>query len=97
MLASGWVEEVRTLLRAGYHGGLTPLKGLGYKEIIRVISGQCDHAAAVETIKQNTRRFAKRQQTWFRGDSGVTWIDVSDLSSAEVATRLLAQLSKTAG
>lgn len=88
MLAAGWVEEVRGLLAQGYSANLSPMKSLGYKEINAYLCGETDYQAAMSEIKQNTRRFAKRQQTWFRADSEITWYDVSALDSATVAERL---------
>jgi tRNA dimethylallyltransferase len=89
MLAAGLVEEVRHLLAQGYSAELSPLKSLGYKEIITYLRGETDFDTAVAEIKQNTRRFAKRQQTWFRADRLIHWFDVSALDSATVAEHLL--------
>jgi tRNA dimethylallyltransferase len=93
MLASGLVHEVRGLLDQGYAPTLSPLKSLGYKEIIQYFHGEMDFPTTVEKIKQNTRRFAKRQQTWFRADSRIVWFDVTTLSSATVASQLWESIS----
>jgi tRNA dimethylallyltransferase len=88
MLAAGWEAEVRGLLAQGYAPTLGPLRSLGYKEMTSAICGELDRATAIAQIKQNTRRFAKRQQTWFRADPQITWIEVSALSSATVAMQV---------
>lgn len=92
MLAAGWEDEVRSLLAQGYAPTLGPLRSLGYKEMIAAIHGEIAHMTAIELIKQNTRRFAKRQQTWFRADPCLRWLDVSALDSATVAARIAKML-----
>ena len=91
MIENGWEAEVRQLLQRGYSPELSPLKSLGYKEMIAYVSGEYDHNTAVALIKQNTRRFAKRQQTWFRADPQIQWFDVLSLDSEEVAESLFLQ------
>jgi len=82
---AGLVEEVRRLLDAGYARDLPALQGLGYKEIIAHIDGQVSLEEATKVLKRNTRGFAKRQLTWFRRDSRIRWLDVTDKSSEQVA------------
>jgi tRNA dimethylallyltransferase len=86
MLEAGLVDEVRRLLSAGYREALTAAQAIGYKEIVPVIEGSTDLASASEHIKRATRRYAKRQLTWFRADPRVRWLDVTGLSTAEAAT-----------
>jgi tRNA dimethylallyltransferase len=74
MIADGLVEEVRALLERGYHAELNPMKSLGYKEIAEFLAGEYDLPTAIEYIKRNTRRYAKRQLTWFRKYEAVNWI-----------------------
>jgi tRNA dimethylallyltransferase len=92
MLKAGLVKEVQGLLLQGYSGELGPMKSLGYKEIVEYLHGELSYDNAVEEIKINTRRFAKRQQTWFRADRLIEWLDVSELSSAEVAAHIHTEL-----
>ena len=92
MLAAGLEAEVRGLLDQGYSPTLGPLRSLGYKEMVQYLYGDLEYPLAVEQIKQNTRRYSKRQQTWFHADPQITWFDVSALSSATVADRLEAYL-----
>jgi len=76
MLAAGLVEEVRRLMSRGYGRDLTSMKGLGYKEIAAYLAGEISLDEAVKILKRNTRRFAKRQLTWFRRDNRIIWLDV---------------------
>jgi tRNA dimethylallyltransferase len=90
MLAAGLLEEVEGLLKAGYRGALTSAQAIGYKELVPVIDGSGDLDSAVAAIKQASRRYAKRQVTWFRADPRVRWLDVTDLSPARAADAALA-------
>ena len=89
MMAAGLAAEVEGLLASGYNQTHGPMRSLGYKEITQWLEGALDHDAAVALIKQNTRRYAKRQQTWFRAEVGLQWRDVSGLTAAQVAEELL--------
>ena len=88
----GLVEEVAALLRKGYSTGLPAMQGLGYKELAAHIEGKRSLEQAIQAVKQSTRRFAKRQLTWFRADARVEWIDMSGLSPAEAADRITNEL-----
>ena len=77
MLANGLIAEVESLLAAGYARDTVALRSFGYKELIAYLDGKCTYLEAVEQLKQNTRRFAKRQLTWFRKDTRIEWIDRS--------------------
>lgn len=74
MLAAGFVDEVRALLEKGYERHLLQLRSLGYREFIAHLRGECTCEEAAEAMKQNTRRFAKRQLTWFRADKRIIWL-----------------------
>lgn len=78
MMEQGLLEEVRTLLQRGYSPQLVSMQGLGYKELIQCIQGEYDRDEAVRLLKRNTRRFAKRQLSWFRHMKEIHWIDVTD-------------------
>jgi len=80
MIASGLPDEVERLLAGGYRDALTAGQAIGYKELIPVVQGRSSLDEAVAAIKQSSRRYAKRQLTWFRADERVAWIDVTDLS-----------------
>ena len=83
MLEQGLVEEARAIYDRNYDRSLPALQGLGYKQLFRVFDGEYTLSEGIEAIKQETRRFAKRQLTWFRRDRRITWLDVSTFESAE--------------
>lgn len=91
MIADGFLGEVQSLLDAGYAADLKPMQALGYRHLTAFLRGDCDWSAAVETLKQDTRRFAKRQMIWFRGDPRVQWLD-TDGQDAESLTDQIAEL-----
>lgn len=78
MLQNGLLEEVRTLLGKGYEPGLNSMQALGYAQIIRHFQGFQTWEETEDEIKRDTRRYAKRQLTWFRRDSRINWWDMSD-------------------
>lgn len=78
MLEEGLIEEVKGLKAEGCHKEMVSMKGLGYKEILDYLDGVTDYAEAVEILKRDTRRFAKRQLTWFRRENDVTWLEKED-------------------
>ncbi|PSL51273.1 tRNA dimethylallyltransferase [Salsuginibacillus halophilus] len=88
MIESGLVEEVRRLLDEGYRYA-PAMKAIGYKELVMYLDGELTLTEAAELVKKNTRRFAKRQLTWFRNKEEVVWIDVTDLPKAEVHERIV--------
>ncbi len=83
MLAEGLIEEVKLLSKKGYHKNLVSMQGLGYKEVLAYLEGECSLEEAVELIKRDTRHFAKRQITWFKREKEVIWLD-KDNYSAEI-------------
>lgn len=78
MLEQGLVEEVRRLKEMGCDRTLVSMQGLGYKEILSCLEGECTLEEAVYLIKRDTRHFAKRQLTWFRREKEVIWVDRQD-------------------
>ncbi len=75
MLANGLIAEVEALLAAGYSRDTVALQSFGYRELIAYLDRECTYVEAISQLKQNTRRFAKRQLTWFRKDTRLEWID----------------------
>jgi tRNA dimethylallyltransferase len=73
MLERGWVEEVRGLLRQGYSPRLKSLQSLGYRQVISFLQGEKNIAETVRSIQGDTRRYAKRQLTWFKADPEIHW------------------------
>ncbi len=92
MVRHGLEREVRNLMGRGLDASTQSLRSLGYKEMAAYLSGELDMQVAIEAIKQNTRRFAKRQLTWFRADKEIYWIDVEDKCPAEVAETIAARI-----
>lgn len=85
MMEEGLVEEVTHLRDLGYHREMVSMQGLGYKEILAYLEGECSLEEAIYTIKRDTRHFAKRQLTWFRREREVLWIDKRDYDRKEEA------------
>ena len=77
MLESGLIGEVQGLLQSGVPDSATALQAIGYKEIAAHLRGECSLDAAVEAVKQGSRRYAKRQMTWLRKNPEIHWIDRS--------------------
>ena len=77
MIEQGLIEEVRNLLEK-YDEFPTAMQGLGYKEVVEYLDGKCSKEEMIEKIKQETRRYAKRQLTWFRKNKNIKWIDGLD-------------------
>lgn len=75
MMEQGLVKEVEGLKSEGCHKDMVSMKGLGYKEILDYLDGNTSLEEAVAILKQGTRRFAKRQLTWFRREPEVIWFD----------------------
>jgi tRNA dimethylallyltransferase len=73
MMARGFLEEVQGLLQKGYGPDLHPLKSLGYRHLARVVRGEWPLPQAVELLKRDTRRYAKRQMTWLAKEPDLNW------------------------
>jgi tRNA dimethylallyltransferase len=78
MWEAGLVEEVRSLERAGLREGRTASRALGYAQVLRLLAGECTEAEAREDTVRATRRFARRQEAWFRRDPRIVWLDQRD-------------------
>lgn len=78
MISEGLVNEVKNLLDKGYDKNLISMKAIGYKEIIDYLEGRMSLEESVNVLKRNTRRFAKRQYTWFKKDKNVKWFCIED-------------------
>ena len=73
MVAAGLEEEVRTLLAKGYGPELKSMQSIGYSHMAALIAGALDREECLRTLKRDTRRFAKRQMTWFRAYPDIRW------------------------
>jgi len=89
MLAAGLLEEVAGLLSKGCHPGLISMKALGYSHLARHLAGEWDWETMVTRFKQDTRRFAKRQMTWFRAMPEVRWWETDNLTPADAAEKII--------
>jgi tRNA dimethylallyltransferase len=78
MLENGFLQEVRRLLDLGYSETTNSLQTVGYQEAIARLRGKINYDTMVALIKRNTRRFAKRQLTWFRAEKRMHWMPVAD-------------------
>lgn len=87
MLERGLVEEVKGLLDSGYSRELKPFMGLGYKQVLGYLDGGCGYAGMVDSIKKETRHYAKRQLTWFRKMEGARWISIEEGDRQETILR----------
>jgi tRNA dimethylallyltransferase len=87
MWAAGFVDEVRQLAAAGLREGLTASRALGYRQVLRFLDGEITEAEARELTINATRKFARRQDSWFRKDVRIHWLpyDHPDLVSAVYA------------
>lgn len=88
MLADGLLAEVHALLEQGYIATLKPMQSLGYRHMTAHLAGEWDWDTAVAMMKQDTRRFSKRQLIWFRGDKRVHWLMADGKSAAQLADEI---------
>lgn len=84
MMEAGLLQETEKLKNCGCTREMTSMQGLGYKQLYRYLEGECSLPEAVESIKIETRHFAKRQLTWFRREKAVRWIDVEKEQAIDV-------------
>jgi tRNA dimethylallyltransferase len=78
MWASGFVDEVRSLVAAGLRDGRTASRALGYQQVLAHLDGELSEEEAREQTVSRTRRFARRQDSWFRKDQRITWVRYDD-------------------
>lgn len=83
MIDEGLIEEVQELLKK-YKEFPTAMQGLGYKETVQYLEGNLTKDEMIDKIKQETRRYAKRQLTWFRRYKNAIWLDAEDLDNANI-------------
>ncbi|HLE57978.1 MAG TPA: tRNA (adenosine(37)-N6)-dimethylallyltransferase MiaA, partial [Rhodothermia bacterium] len=86
MIDSGLVEEVKVLLDTGFSPDMQAIQTIGYREAIQYLAGKVDRESMVEEIRRNTRRYAKRQLTWFRRYEEFCWIEIGQAESVESTT-----------
>ncbi|HEU4683639.1 MAG TPA: tRNA (adenosine(37)-N6)-dimethylallyltransferase MiaA [Nitrospira sp.] len=94
-LADGLIEETSRLLSRGYRRDGTAMKGLGYSHVAAFLAQEYDQAEMVRRFKRDTRRFAKRQMTWFRGEPGIEWMRIEELEpAAATADRVVDRIER---
>ena len=81
MIRDGLIDEVRLILEMGYSKELNSLQTVGYREVFPLLDGQATLQETTDAIKRNSRRYAKRQFTWFRGDSRTKWVEKRERES----------------
>lgn len=84
MIEAGLIDEVKELLMRGAPIDCQAMQGIGYKEIAAYLRGESNLNAAVDLVKQSTRRFAKRQLTWFKKMPYIKWYDTEKITQAEI-------------
>jgi len=92
MLCHGAIGEVRRL--SGRTLSKTAKAALGFKEIAGYLAGEYDYDTAVELMKRNTRRFAKRQLTWFRADKRIAWFDTASLDEKKIIRGIMKAVAR---
>ena len=83
MITQGLLAEVRQLIEMGYDPGLKPMQSIGYKHMCMFIHGETDWDETIRLLKRDTRRYAKRQFTWFNQDKEVYWIEPDEIDQAK--------------
>ena len=94
MMEQGLLEEVKGLLEKGYTPDLVSMQGIGYKEFVPYFNGECTLEEAVTQLKTNTRRFAKRQLTWFRRQIDGLWVDLGNATGEKAMEDVLSYLKQ---
>lgn len=84
MLENGLVEEVKKLLSMGFKKDMISMQGIGYKEILKYLDGEYTYEEAIEIIKRDSRRYAKRQITWFKRYEIAKWFDLDKYESIDI-------------
>ena len=97
MISLGLEEEVKKIISSGACPNSTAMQALGYKEMAEHLEGNCTLEDAIETIKQKSRNYAKRQLTWFKRDPGGIWLNLDEFSSAEQVSEKCFEIIKERG
>ena len=79
MIAAGFLREVEQLLAKGYSADLKSMQAIGYRHLVDFIQGRCSFDEMLHTLKRDTRRYAKRQLTWFKADPEIAWYQPEQL------------------
>ncbi|SKR88283.1 tRNA delta(2)-isopentenylpyrophosphate transferase MiaA [Mycobacteroides abscessus subsp. abscessus] len=93
MLSHGLFNEVQHLVEQGYESSQS-MQAIGYKELIPVVKGNMDLQSATDKLKQNSRKYAKRQLTWFKNKMNVHWLDRENMSLQMMLDEITPQINK---
>lgn len=89
MIKDGLIDEVKNLRARGYNENLNSMQGLGYKQINKYLNGEYDKETAINLIKRDTRRYAKRQMTWFKNKiENIEWINLDNYSEDKIISNI---------
>lgn len=95
MVEQGLVDEVRSLVEQGYDPRHTAVQAIGYKEFALYLEGEESLEEAIDTVKAETRKYAKRQMTWFRRNKKIRWLDVEhDSEARDIAEKIIASIEE---
>ncbi len=94
MVNNGLINEVKILIEHGFRKGITSPQAIGYKEIVSYLDGDCSLDEAVSSIKQSSRRYAKRQLTWLRSDSEIIWLHADDGITDKLISTVMDSIEK---
>lgn len=99
MMKQGLVQEVEELKNSGCTRNMVSMQGLGYKEILDYLQGECTLSEAVYLLKRDTRHFAKRQITWFKRERDVKWLNLPDFNNdlGKVLENMIQEINETYG
>jgi tRNA dimethylallyltransferase len=87
MIQAGLLDEVRRLREAGYSDALKSMQSIGYRHMCDFLNGRLEWSETIRTLKRDTRRYAKRQMTWFKADREIVWVDPVVSSKVENSIR----------
>lgn len=88
MVEEGWVEEVESLLAGGADASQPAFRAIGYRAVAGVVRGETDLTSALAAVERDTRRYAKRQRTWFRRETDVRWLGAADARPSDLRALL---------
>ena len=94
MLEEGLIEEVKDLLDKGYDENLTSMQAIGYKEVMDYLKGGYSLEETIGIIKQGSRRYAKRQITWFKKEERIHWIDLDEIQDKDYLVKYIINYTK---
>lgn len=97
MINKGLIDEVKSLLAKGLDKYATSMQAIGYKELAKYLSGEENLSQAIDKIKQESRRYAKRQLTWFRRDKSIKWIEIDEIRNFEKIKKIFLKYMENFG